>query len=111
MTFNAKRNAMKLFPLMRQSKNLKRGTFVLAVLNLTNAGKYRSKPRYIKNLIKGAIVSDQHKGEVHPDISKAFHDVRNTFHALYMYLDSLNGEEPLFTSDEIKAILLSKKGP
>lgn len=50
-------------------------------------------------------MSDQNKGEVHPDISKANHAIRNTYQALYMYLDAPDGEEPLFTSDKIKSFL------
>lgn len=50
-------------------------------------------------------MSDQHKGAVHPDISKAFHDIRDTYQALYMFLDTPEGEEPLFTSDKIMEFL------
>ena len=50
-------------------------------------------------------MSDQHKAEVNPAISKAFHDIRNTYQALYMYLATPEGEKPLFTSDKIMEFL------
>jgi hypothetical protein len=41
---------------------------------------------------------------VNPKISKAFHDIRNTYSALYAFL-ATSDEEPIFTKEQIKEYL------
>ena len=36
---------------------------------------------------------DQHENKTNPAISKVFHDIRNTYQALFMFLDTPDGEE------------------
>lgn len=48
---------------------------------------------------------DQHENKTNPAISKVFHDIRNTYQALFMFLDTPDGEEKLFTPEKIMGFL------
>jgi hypothetical protein len=42
---------------------------------------------------------------INPTVSKVFHDIRNTYQVLYTHLGMEEGEEPLFTKEQIMLYL------
>jgi len=43
--------------------------------------------------------------KINPTISKTFHDLRNTYQALYVYFETRENEEPIFTPERLMEYL------